>query len=61
MNNATTTVILNGQEIHFDAARNLMDDDICEDIHGTVDSDQEFLDAYLKAHEEVYGVPFVVA
>lgn len=44
----------------MDAARNLMDDDLCEQIHGTVDSEQEFADAYCEAHLAKYGAPFVV-
>lgn len=45
----------------MDAARNLMDDDLCEQIHGTVDTDQEFFDAYCKLHEQKYGEPFELA
>lgn len=52
-------VTFNNQTIDLDAARQLMDDEICEQIHGTVDSEQEFLDAYLVAHEKKYGTPFV--
>ncbi len=52
-------VIINGQSIDFDAVRNLMDDEICEAIHGTVDTEQEFVDAYLVAHEQKFGAPFI--
>ena len=58
---AMSKVILDGREIDLDAARQLMDDELCEQIHGTVDSDQEFLDAYIPAHEEKFGAPFVFA
>lgn len=54
----TNTVTYNGQEINMEAARMLMDDEICESIHGTVDTDQEFMDAYTAAHKETYGVEF---
>lgn len=41
-------------------ARNLMDDEICEQIHSTVETDQEFVDAYLPLHEEKYRAEFAV-
>ena len=49
-----------GQEYDMDAARMLMDDDICESIHGTVETEQEFFDAYVKAHEEKFSEEFVI-
>ena len=55
-----TKVIYNDQPIDFDATRMIMDDDICEAIHGTVDTDQEFMDAYSEAHHDKYGVEFVL-
>lgn len=54
-----TPVIFEGRSIDLNAARVLMDDELCEAIHGTVETEQEFLDAYLQAHQEKYGVPFV--
>lgn len=51
-------VILNGKQVDMAAARALMDDELCESIHGTVDSDQEFLDEYLVRHKEKYGEEF---
>lgn len=42
------------------AARELMDDELCEAIHGTVDSEQEFADDYCTAHRAKYGADFVV-
>jgi hypothetical protein len=48
-----------GKSIDLMAARMLMDDDLCEKLHLTVDSEQEFFDAYLAAHLKKYGVDFV--
>lgn len=42
------------------AARALMDDELCEQIHGTVDTEQEFFDAYVEAHAKKYGEEFVI-
>jgi hypothetical protein len=56
-----TTVEFNGRQINLGAARELMDDELCQQIHGTVDTEQEFLDAYLVAHEAKYGEAFVFA
>lgn len=42
------------------AGRELMDDELCEQIHGTVDSEQEFADDYCAAHRAKYGSDFVV-
>jgi hypothetical protein len=52
-------VTFEGRTIDLTAARQLMDDELCEAIHGTVDTEQEFLDAYVKAHEEKFGEAFV--
>jgi len=41
-------------------ARNLMDEELCEKIHGTVDTDQEFADAYSAAHARKYSEQFSV-
>ena len=45
-------VTLNGKTIDFDAAVNLMDDEIREDLHNKMApcTDQEFMDAYVQAH-----------
>lgn len=48
----------NGEVIDMAAARMLMDDEICEQIHGTVETEQEFMDAYAEAHEEKFGEEF---
>lgn len=48
---------MNGSEINFEAAVVLMDDEIREELNFDLSpcSDQEFFDAYCKAHEEKYG------
>lgn len=46
---------MNGTEINYETAVELMDDEIRESICGTVDSEQEFFAAYEKAHAEKYG------
>jgi hypothetical protein len=51
-------VRLDGRIVSMAAVRELMDDALCDEIHGTVDTDQQFLDAYLQAHEEKFGQPF---
>ena len=54
-------VTYNGKTIDLDAARMLMDDELCEAIHGTVETEQEFMDAYAAAHEAKYSTDFVFA
>ena len=46
---------MNGTEINYETAAELMDDEIRDSICGTVDSEQEFFTAYEKAHAEKYG------
>jgi len=53
-------IIYNGTEYAMDAARNLMDDEICDQIHGGVDTDQEFVDAYVAAHLENFREEWVI-
>lgn len=53
-----SNVNYNGQVINLEAARMLMDDEICEQIHGTVETEQEFMDSYAAAHEEKFGEAF---
>lgn len=55
-------VILDGSEVDFDAAVNLMDDELRERLHDELApcSNQEFLDAYIKAHAERFDEDFVV-
>jgi hypothetical protein len=56
-----STVIYRGKEFDFDAAFNLMDAEICEVLsETTVKTDQEFMDAYAKAHAAKYGEEFVI-
>ena len=53
-----TTIILNGREHPFDVAVNMMDDDIREALAEEIGADcteQEFLDAYVKAHAVKFG------
>ena len=50
-----------GTEINVDAAVSLMDDELREQIAGTVDTDQEFFDAYCAAHEKKFCEPFECA
>jgi hypothetical protein len=52
-----------GVEFDFDAAVNIMDRDICEELHLEMApcGDQEFFDAYCKAHEEKFGEEFELA
>lgn len=57
-------VTMNGKTIDFDAAVNLMDDEIREDLHNKMApcTDQEFMDAYVQAHAAKYdGEEFQVA
>ncbi len=57
-------VKLNGKTIDFDAAVNLMDDEIREELHNKMApcTDQEFLDAYIAAHAAKFdGEEFQVA
>lgn len=46
-----------GIEIYFEAAVQLMDDDIREELHMRLApcTDQEFFTAYAEAHEERFG------
>ena len=48
------------KEIDFDAAVNIMDDDLREQLHMDLApcTDQEFFDAYCKLHLETFGEEF---
>ena len=48
---------MNGTEINYDAAVDLMDDEICESLNFEIApcTEQEFFTAYEKAHAEKYG------
>lgn len=52
----------NNHEYDFDAAVNLMDDDIREALHSRREwaSDQDFFDAYVAAHAEKFGEDFAL-
>ena len=49
-----------GDEIDYEAAIQMMDDDLREEVHGIMApcSEQEFFDAYCKAHERRFGEPW---
>lgn len=55
-------VTYNNTHVDFEAAVNLMDDEIREALHAELApcTEQEFFDAYCKAHEEKYGEKFAV-
>ena len=48
------------QECYLDACANLMDDDIRENLHGSIDDEAAFLEAYCVAHREQFGEEFIV-
>lgn len=58
----TSKVLLNGYEVDFDAVVNMMDDEIREKLHNELApcTDQEFVDAYIEAHEAKYGERFEI-
>lgn len=55
-------VTYNNTQVDFEAAVNLMDDEIREALHAELApcTEQEFFAAYCKAHEEKYGEEFAV-
>lgn len=53
-------VMIAGREYSIDAARAVMDDDICDAIHGTTDTNQEFVDRYAAEHRAKFGEEFVI-
>lgn len=50
-------VTLNNNEVNFDACVALMDDEIREELNAEMApcTEQEFLDAYVKAHAKKYN------
>lgn len=58
----TSKVLLNGYEVDFDVVVNMMDDEIREELHNKLApcTDQEFVDAYIEAHEAKYGEQFEI-
>ena len=55
-------VLLNGNVVDFEAAVNMMDDDIREELHNKLApcTDQEFMDAYVEAHEAKFNERFEI-
>lgn len=55
-------VFLRGYSVDFNACVQLMDDEIREKLNREIGgcTEQEFLDAYCKEHEEKYGEEFEV-
>lgn len=51
---------VHGNPVNFSAAVALMDDDLREELHEKLSpcSDQEFFEAYAKAHKEKFGEDF---
>ena len=58
----TSKVLVNGYEVDFDVVVNMMDDEIREELHNELApcADQEFVDAYVAAHEAKYGEQFEI-
>ena len=58
----TSKVLVNGYEVDFDVVVNMMDDEIREELHNKLApcADQEFVDAYVAAHEDKYGERFEI-
>lgn len=55
-------VLLNGNLVDFDVAVNMMDDEIREKLHNELApcTDQEFMDAYVEAHEAKFNERFEI-
>lgn len=62
----TSRITHNGHEYDFNAAVNLMDDELREELHSSRDwsaqpeADQAFFDAYAAAHQRKFGEEFRV-
>lgn len=54
-------IVYEDQEFDMAALRQQMDRDLADRIEGTVETDQEFFDTYLIAHQERYGERFTVS
>lgn len=50
-----------GEYVDFDAAMNIADKDLCEELHEMIApcTEQEFFVEYAKLHEKKYGAGFV--
>ena len=55
-------VMLNGDMVDCDVVFNMMDAELCEEIHEDIApcTDQEFVDEYLKRHKAKYGENFMI-
>ena len=55
-------VFLRGYSVDFNACVQLMEDEIREKLHMEIGgcTEQEFLNAYCKEHEEKYGKEFEI-
>lgn len=54
-------VLLNGNEVFFEACVELMDDEIREELHAEgIEDEQKFLDAYCDRHFEKFGEEFMI-
>lgn len=55
-------VTYNNTQVDFEAAVNLMDDEIREALHMEMApcTEQEFFDAYCEVYEEKYGEEFAI-
>jgi len=62
MENEQNVINQYGKAINFDAAANLMDDDLRERLHDDLApcSNQEFFDAYVNAHAKKFGEDWVL-
>lgn len=70
----SSKVTVSGQQVNFDAVVGLMDTELREELHSTIEqtvhdasdpmricTDQEFVDAYAARHSEKFGEDFQVA
>lgn len=48
-----------GKIFDVNVVRMYMDDEICEEIHGTTSSEQEFYEKYCERHTEKFGEDFI--
>ena len=55
-------VTIDGKRVDFEAAAQLMDDEVREKVHSDLApcSEQEFADAYCREHAQKFGEPFQV-
>jgi len=53
-------ITYNDQTFDMEEVRGQMDETLADGIRDRVETDQDFFDAYLLAHDEKYGERFVV-